>query len=206
LTFNFEYGRLLFSDFNEAKMKSKTLSVTLVGLAIIILSGYTIFKLIRVNEQTRAKLPYLDIGEQIKYFDLIDEDSSRLDSTVINSGRPAMIFIFSRPCTPCQKNLGYWQKFKEILDGQMDFYGIALADASSTFNFAKQAKLNLKLYAPGDLNKFIQVFRIKLNLPQTIIYAQKEVKYLKLGDLEADEAVQIIAAAKRFIKTTKNTD
>lgn len=181
-------------------MKRKTLSLTLAGLAVVILSGYTIFKLNRINEQTRANLPYLDMGERIEYFDLVGEGFSTIDSTVINSGRPAMIFILSRPCTPCQKNFGYWQKFKEILDGQIDFYGIALADASSTFNFAKQAKLNIKLYVPGDLKKFIQAFRIKLNLSQTIIYCQNEVKYLKLGDLEGDEAVQIITAAKKFIK------
>jgi hypothetical protein len=181
-------------------MKNKALNITLGVMLIVSLCGYAIFKLHRINEQTKANLPYLYIGEPIQYFDLISDDSQKINTSVFNSGRPAMIFILSRPCTPCQKNLHYWRNFKEIFDDRIDFYAIALTDALSATDFSKHAKLKFKLYVPEDLNKFIQKMRLKLNLSQTILYAQNEVKYLNLGDLEGDEAVNIITLAKKLIK------
>ncbi len=177
-------------------MKNKTLNFALVVLVIVILFGFAVFKLYRMNEQTKASLPYLAIGERIEYFDLIGEDASQINVSVFNSERPVLIFILSRPCNPCQKNMKYWQKMKEILLDRVDFYAIILDNATSAFSFSEQANLNFKVFVPVDLNRFIQKMRIKLNLPQTILYVKNEVKYLKLGELEGEEAVNIINMAK----------
>jgi hypothetical protein len=185
-------------------MKNKTLTFTLAVLAIVIFCGYTIFKLHWLNEQARANLPYLDIGEHIGYFDLIAEDSSRVNTSIVNSGRPAMIFIASRPCTPCQKNVHYWRKFKKILGDCIDYYGIIPTDATTAFNFSERAKLNFKIYVPADLKLFIQGMRLKTNNAQTIVYDQNEVKYIKLGNLERNDALHIINLAKELGKTSEN--
>lgn len=185
-------------------MKKKSLNFTFAALAIIILCGFTIFKFYKIKEENRANLPYLEIGESIKYFDLIAEDSSRIDKTVFNSGRLAMIFIASPNCTPCQKNFPYWRKFKKILGDCSDCYGVVPTDAASAFNFAERMKLNFKIYVPIDLNMLVQAMRLKTNQAQTILYAQNEVKYVKLGNLDGSDAAHIINLAKKLVKTIES--
>jgi hypothetical protein len=180
-------------------MKVKAVNYVLIMLAILILFGFTVFKLVRVNEQTKAKIPYLVTGERIEYFNLIGEDAAQIDASVFRSDRPALIFIFSRPCNPCQKNFKYWEKMKEILGDRVDFYGIILEGTALAFEFSKKANLNFKIYIPEDVDRFIQAMRIKLNLAQTILYTKNGVKYLKLGDLEGEESVNIINMAKKLI-------
>jgi hypothetical protein len=43
--------------------------------------------------------------------------------------------------------------------------------------------------------------RTKLNFSQTILYARNQVKYLKLGELEGEEAANIINLAKTQINS-----
>lgn len=180
-------------------MEKSKFVYNLVLVGIIILAGFAIFRLYQINEKNKQELPYLLKGENIECFDLIDEDASQVDTSVFSSGRPALIFIFSRPCSPCDKNIVYWRKMREILEDRIDFYGIILGDATEAFNFSEKAKLNFKLYVPVQLNEFIQKMRLKLNFSQTILYARNEVKYLKLGKLEGEEAVNIINMAKELI-------
>lgn len=87
----------------------------------------------------------------------------------------------------------------EILKDNVDFYGVVLGNATEAFNFAEEARLNFEVYVPVDLDTFILNQRIKLNFSQTILYAGNEVKFLKLGVLEGDEAVNIINTAKKMI-------
>lgn len=180
-------------------MNGKAVNYMLIILAIVTLFGFALFKLYQLNEQTKAQLPYLITGERIEYFDLIGEDALRINTSVFLNDRPAMIFIFSRPCNPCQKNFQYWRKMKEILGDRVDFYVIIMESASSAFDFSEKTNLNFKIYVPEDVNRFIQSMRIKLNLAQTILYTKNEVKYLKLGDLEGNESVNIINMAKEMI-------
>lgn len=179
------------------KMKKGKLNSTLAILAVIILCGFTIFKLYQLKEETRANLPYLEIGESIKYFDLIAEDSSKINTNDVNSGRLAMIFIASPNCTPCQKDFPYWRKLKKIIGDCSDYYLVIPADANSAFNFAERMKLNFKIYVPIDLTKFVQAMRLKTSQAQTIFYAHNEVKYVKLGNLGGNDAVNIINQVKK---------
>lgn len=183
------------------KMKKRNLNLTLAVLAVIILCGFTIFKFYQLKEEARANLPYLEIGEQIKYFDLIAEDSSKVNTSVINSGRMAVIFIASPNCTPCQQNFPYWRKLRKVIGDCSDYYLVIPTDATSAFNFAERMRLNFKIYVPIDLNIFLQAMRLKTSQAQTILYAQNEVKYLKLGNLEGNDAVNIINLAKESAKT-----
>ena len=180
-------------------MKGKYVNIILILLATLILFGFAVFKLYQVNEQQKANLQSLVIGETIDYFDLISDDSSRLNSSVLDSSRPALIFILSRPCNPCQENFKYWRKIKEILGDRANCYGIILDDISSAFTFAQDAQLNFKLYVPLDINKFKEKLRIKLSLAQTILYTGGQVKFLKLGTLDGEEATEIINLTKTFI-------
>lgn len=181
-------------------MKNRTLIIVLVIAGILVLSGYAIFKLYRMNQQAKANMPYLLIGEHVEYFDLLDEDANPISASTLEKDRPSIILIFSRPCSPCNKNIVYWRKIAEVLEKDVDIYGIVLGSASEAFNFAEEAKLNFKIYVPEDLEKFIKKQRIMLNFGQTILYtADNGVNYLKMGPLEGDEAVSIINMAKKMI-------
>jgi thiol-disulfide isomerase/thioredoxin len=180
-------------------MKNKTFVIALIVVGVSILFGFTVFKLYRLNQETKANLPYLLIGEKINYFDLLAKDAKQISVSAFKSDRPVMIFIFSRPCSPCDKNIVYWKKMAEILQDSVDFYGVVLGNATEAFNFAEEARLNLEVYVPVDLYTFILNQRIKLNFSQTILYARNEVKFLKLGVLEGEEAVNLINMAKKLI-------
>lgn len=182
------------------KEEKKTFQVVLIVAAVLILTAFAFFRLYQVNEKNKKALPYLTPGESIDVFDLLDEGANQVNASALKTDRPALIFIFSRPCSPCEKNIVYWRKMHEVLKDGVDFYGIILGDATTAFNFAENAKLDFKLYIPANLDKFIEVMRIKLNFSQTILYAKNEVKYLKLGNLEGEEAANLINMAKALIK------
>jgi len=179
-------------------MKNKTFTATLLIVSIVVIAGFTAFKLAYTNKRIKNSLPYLTQGEKIKYFDLISVDDERIDSSIFESNRPQLIFIFSRPCSPCNKNIIYWKKMAEILKDKVYVYGIILDDVNEAFSFSKNARLNFNIYAPENLNEFIKKLRIKLNFSQTIVY-YKNVKFVKLGDMESEEAVNIIKLAKGLV-------
>jgi hypothetical protein len=181
-------------------MKNKTLIIVLTIGGILILAGFAVFKLYTLNQEAKANLPYLLIGEKIEYFDLLDENAGPINVSAFDGDRPALIFIFSRPCSPCNKNIVYWRKMVEILKDEVNFYGIILDNPTQAFNFSDEAQLNFKIYVPRDLDKFILKQRIKLNYSQTILYSGNKVRYLKLGPLEGDEAVNIINMTKKRIR------
>ncbi len=109
-----------------------------------------------------------------------------------------MIFIFSRPCSPCNKNIPYWEKISQLLNDQVSIYGIIPGDLTEAYNFADKAKLNFKIYVPEDIKKFAEHFRVKSNEARTILYDGK-VRLIKLGDLDGEAAVSIIKLARSLI-------
>ena len=182
----------------------KNISATylLIIAAILTISGFTIFKLIQTNEELRQHIPYLLPGEAIKYFNILDKDGHELDLSALNSNRPALLFIFSRPCTKCNKNIIFWQKLAEIAMNKVDIYGIILDDLGKAFEFEEEAKLNFKIYVPDDIKKFEENLRIKLNFSQTIVYFNG-LKYLKMGDMDSEETIKIIKLVKILLKENK---
>ncbi len=108
-----------------------------------------------------------------------------------------MFFIFSRPCSPCNKNIVYWNKFAELLKEHVDCYGIVLNSLSEAYNFNEKRELKFKIYVPQNLDKFLKEMKLKLNFPQTILYTNR-VEMLKMGDLKPEDAVKIINIAKRL--------
>ncbi len=183
------------------KKKNRNFVTFLVVVGILIVSGAGFFKLYRANQQNKAAIPYLLKGEAIGYFDLIGDDAHTLDRTALKSKKPSLIFIFSKPCSPCNKNITYWKKISSILKDKVTVYGIVLGNESEAFNFSEQAKLNFKVFIPRDLKAFTSNLRIKLNFAQTIVYHDNRVVHLQLGDLNGDTASGIIRTARELSKT-----
>lgn len=178
------------------KMKSKKWFVLkLTVLALLIVLGYALLKSHQLNRHLREALPYYLVGEEIDYFDIIDMDEKSIDRNALKGDRPSLIFIFSRPCSPCNKNIVFWQKMAEVLKGKVSVYGIILANVTEAYNFSQRAGLNFKIYVPQDIDTFIEKMRIKMNVSQTIVY-NGTVRLVKLGNMEGEEAVSVIKLIK----------
>jgi hypothetical protein len=171
----------------------------LIIVAILVVAGFTIFKLIQTNKDLHSHIPNLLQDETIKYFDLLDKDGRELDISALNTQNPVLLFVFSRPCTKCNKNIIFWQKLTEIAQNKVDVYGIVLDDLGKAFEFEEEAKLNFKIYVPENIKKFEKNLRIKLNFSQTIVYSNG-VKYLKMGNLQGEETVKIIKLLRNLKK------
>lgn len=176
--------------------KRRYSSIILVLAAIIIFLGFSLFKVIQQNQDIKQALPYLYYGETIDYFNVIGVSNGAPEQNSLQDGKPCLLFIFSRPCTTCDKNLHLWRKMAGILKEEAAIYGIVLGNVTEGYNFAEQARLNFPIFVPNDLEKFIQNFRIKLNLSQTIVCKDKRVIHLKMGDIDGEESTNIIGLVR----------
>lgn len=180
------------------KLSTKTYTFTAILLSVFVFLGYALYKCHQANRKLRSSLPYLTVGESIHYFNLIGMDETRIDQSNLEKDRPVLIFIFSRPCSPCDKNLVYWKKMAEIFKEDVSVYGIILGKLTEAYNFSETSRLNFNIYVPEDAALFIREMRIKLNFSQTIIYSGK-VRYVRLGEMNGEEAVGIIKTVKGMI-------
>ena len=168
--------------------------------AVIVLLSYTTVMALRQNNLLKNALPYVLQGEQINKLELIGTDSNLTEGKPeLNSNFPLLLFIFSRPCSPCNENIIYWKKITEILEPLgITSYGILLTDLNSAVNFSTSAELNFKTFVPSDLHDFLKQFRLKLNSAQTIVIQGKKVEYLKIGKLTGDDTIEIISQCKKI--------
>ncbi len=126
-------------------------------------------------------------------------DTSKITASDLSKDQPALIFIFSRPCSPCNKNIPYWNKIGKIIEGRATIYGIVLSDLTEAYNFSERTQLAFPIYIPNDLNQFIKEMKIKFNLPQTILYHRNKVYFTQLGLLNGDDTTDIINTVKKLL-------
>lgn len=180
--------------------KCNWITCLLVIISILIIAGFSIFKLVQTNNKLRKSIPYLQIGEKINNFDLLDKDARKINSSELHKDNQlSLIFIFSRPCTKCNKNVIYWQRLSRLVSGKANTYGIVMDNPGTAFAFEESANLDFKIYVPENIQGFQERMRIKLNFSQTILY-KNGVRYMKLGDLDPDNAKQIIKIVRELIK------
>lgn len=179
-------------------MKDKTFIFILIIISILIIGGFTSYKLIQKNKIVKNSLPYFTVGEKINYFDLISESGDSIDVSALKENKPVLIFIFPTPCSSCDRNLAIWKKITAFLENGIDVYGIILNEMSEVVNLRDKKSPNFSLYVPLQLDEFLEKFRIKSNLPQTILY-DKGVRFLVLGELEPTDAKNLIKLGREII-------
>jgi peroxiredoxin len=169
-----------------------------ISLAVVVVAGFMIFKLLRINTQLRAHIPYLLPGEKIEYFDLVDGTGRKINSADLSNPRPGLIIIFSQPCSGCDKNIPFWKKIADVAGEKIKIYGVVLDSYGAAFEFENRANLNFSIYAPEDIGKFKESLRIKFNYAQTLVY-HKGVKFSHVGELENRDTVKIIKLIRNLI-------
>jgi hypothetical protein len=160
-----------------------------------IFSAYLVVRLVQENKKIKDELPYFMPGERINYFDLISMDNNAVDVSVLkNSKKPSLIFIFTTPCSPCNKNIVFWNKLAEIMKDRVSIYGIILDDVSQAYSFSESSKSNFGIYVPKRIDEFKNNMRLKLNIEQTIICEANKVKFAYIGVLDINELSKFLDA------------
>lgn len=172
-------------------MKKDKFILILVGMSIVFV--YVVLRLVQENNKIRNELPYFMYGERISKFDLVGMDNKTVDlSSLKNATNPSLIFIFTTPCSPCNKNIVYWSKLAEILQDKVSIYGIVLDDISQASSFSESSKLNFGIFVPVRLDEFKKSMRLKLNIEQTILCDKNKVEFVFLGVLEMNDLSRIL--------------
>jgi hypothetical protein len=163
-----------------------------IALALLIFSGFTNYKLFKLNRQYRNALPYFLVGETIDYLGLQSTEENGPDLKELPDNKVSILYIFSQPCTPCDKNLIYLKKFARLLDKSAAIRGVVVGDLSEAYEFVQNAKPGFDVYVPEDLNRFTDAFRLKFKHSHLLVCRGKEVQFVKMGELTSDEFTQII--------------
>ncbi|HEU18012.1 MAG TPA: redoxin domain-containing protein [Deltaproteobacteria bacterium] len=178
-------------------MNKSSRALFIIVTALLIVFVLTTVRLVSINKSLRNSLPYLLLNESIGGFELVNEQGER--ATVRKSEKPAFILVFSRPCSPCDQNIGLWNAFAEMFSEKMDFYGIVLDEAGAMGYLREKSKLDFPLYVPTDIKKFISSFRLRLPHSQTIIVSPEgKVAYLKPGELTQDDFSKIVEQCEKY--------
>ena len=172
-------------------MKNAIFILSLIIVSILIIFGFIFYKYSHQNISAKSAWPFLLRDEKVKYFDLISEDGSRINDSVLRNDNPNLILIFPRQCTQCDKNINIWKRIVTFLNGTVKTYGIVLNDISEANNIRKQTKINFNLYIPADLKMFLDKFRIKSDVSQTILYDGR-IKFIALGELSPGDSKELI--------------
>jgi peroxiredoxin len=169
-------------------------------LSVIIISVYVIVMQARENRFLRENIPHLLPGEEISYFQLIGTDTEAINLNAL-SEKLVFIYIFKTPCSKCNENVMCWNKMAKILKDKADFYGISLSGYADMLEISKSSGLNFSMYSPEDSEKFIRSWKLKFNIPQTIIYHNGKVLMVKLGNLNGKDYIKMLKKAKSILKS-----
>ena len=91
-----------------------------------------------------------------------------------------MILVFQQPCSRCNESLQLWERLAKILSKRAKIYGVIL-DMNEMANFAGRGEIAFRLYTPLEVDRFKKMFRLRINIPQTIIYNNNKVAALEIS-------------------------
>ncbi|MCP4218890.1 MAG: redoxin domain-containing protein [bacterium] len=183
-------------------MKNSKLTLLLLIVAVLSVGMY-IYRLRREVSVLKANLPYLLVGEKIDHLDLIGIDGKAVNATDLDGsdGATHIFMVFQTPCSSCNKNLPIWNKLAVLSKGtNAKVYGIVHDEPAKALEFAETKAAIFDIYHPADRETFRDDLRVRLNLPQTIVYRDGEVKFIALGILERENYIKI----KSFLEEKTN--
>ena len=170
--------------------------LSIVLFIALIFTGFTLWKCVNANKGLADKIPYITTNQDITYFDLTGVDESRVTLEDLKKQEKALVFVFSRPCSPCNKNLVFWNKMGQILGDEVKIYGIVLDDLTEAYNFSKKARLFFNIFIPDDLDMFVKAWKIRANQPMTILVRDGKPALVVVGLLEAEDTGEFISRAR----------
>jgi hypothetical protein len=179
-------------------MKQK-LIIFLVFLLLVSVFVNVRFLVGRSNFVHKKSVPYLLKGEKLGELNLIDLKGQIFINTFLEDKDITLLYIFSRPCSICNKNINQWNKIVKILKGQINVLGIISDSSSEDLEpFRNENRFGYKIYTTVDSTKFKNDFRIILPYAQTLIFKNNVLKKTYIGELSGEQTIQIIEYIKAF--------
>lgn len=163
-------------------------------IAVVIFLGLLLYLNMQSKEKIADELVNLQVDESIDEMVLISEDGTTVKRFKMSTYEMSAVFIFSRPCSPCNKNIPFWRRIASLK--KADILGIIVEDATKMANFAESMDLNFKLYCPEDISKFKENLRLKFDLAQTLLLRQGKIIYVKVGELTPQDYFEIASKLK----------
>ena len=167
--------------------------------ALLIFSVFINYRLFKINAQYKDALPFFIRGERIDYLALQSTDEHAPGLIGLPDNSLSILYIFSRPCTPCDKNLIYLKKFARLLDESVVMRGIVVGNLSEGYEFTQKANPGFAIFVPEDLNRFVKEYRLKFNHSQFIVCLGCEISFVKTGEFSDEEFIRIF----NMIRTMK---
>jgi len=182
-------------------VKNRIYLITIICLIFLT----TIETYILINKSIKIKkiesmIPVHYSGNKIDYFDVRDSQKNTISIEEIKKNELSLVFVFSEPCSPCNKNLLYWKKISAIFSLKIPIYGVTLKIYKKNDRIKKAIKANFNIYVPLNLNKFKKTMKLNSNLAQTIILKKNLIYYIKLGDLDPNDYFEIVRKINKEIK------
>lgn len=162
------------------------------AIILLLLSGYFNYKLFKVNRYYQQALPYFLPGEQIDYLGLMSTVENMPNLEKLDDSAVQVLYIFSQPCSPCDKNIIYLKKFARLLDKSVIIRGIAVGTLSEGYDFAQKVDLGFNIFVPQDLNRFKKEFRLKFKSSQLIVCQGSTIHFVKTGEISSEEFTEIL--------------
>jgi len=126
-------------------------------------------------------------GEEISFIKLLNE-------------KPTLIFIFSRPCSPCERNIVLWKRLYSILNRincNIRIFGLILNQPGKE---KEVEKLNLNFevyYLSYEAIQLLKNSKYNINASQTILYKQG-IKLYFVGNLTLKDVNCILLFCKNL--------
>jgi len=180
---------------------NKTRFLTLTTLIFFLISaflGLSLWKCMKTNRDLAEKSPFITSNEKIENFTLTGVDESNVTLEDLKMQSRSLVFIFARPCTPCNQNIIFWNKIAQILKGSVKIYGIILSDLTEAYNFSKKTNLEFTIYVPDDLAPFKKSWKIRSDQAETILMRYDRPATTIIGPLDAGDTAAIIKKAREI--------
>lgn len=161
-------------------------------ISLLIFSIFINYRLFKINKHYKDVLPYFIQGEKIDYLALQSTDDHVPGLTGLPDNKLSILYIFSRPCTPCDKNLIYLKKFARLLDESVVMRGVVLGNLSEGYEFTQKTNPGFAIFVPEDLKRSIKEYRLKFNESQFIVCRGSEISFVKTGEFSDEEFIRIL--------------
>lgn len=173
------------------KWKKLVNAALIVSIALFVVSVFVFYYL--ENRQLKESLNSVYKGEKIERLELSDMNGQRIGFADASRAKRSLIFIFERPCSPCNKNLGYWNRLSSLGGKDAKTFGVIVDTQETMVNFAMNRKVNFAVGAPVDKNEFVKTFRLHYNFSETILMEGNRVKLVHIGDFDTDSFARFVA-------------
>ena len=171
-------------------------AISLILLCVSLFLGVSFWKCVNTNRRLAEAIPYITTRETVDYFSLTGVDTSRRTIEDLNNSPQSLIFIFSRPCTPCNQNILFWNKLAQITGPNTKIYGIILTGLTDAYDFSQKTTLSFDIYTPDDPEIFKKVWRIRTDQAETILMRYRQPTFVQVGNLTVEDTKAIINRSK----------